>query len=282
MTPSPDSTATVHRATRASLEELAHHQSECFAGYLLPVPPDAVALADRIRCEHIDLHHSFEMYNGGTLVAQAFIARRNEHSRVASMGVPPPARGKGWGRAAIQICVSEARQRGDLSLQLEVITTNTSATTLYKDIGFTTTRRLHGYELGTGALASRAPAPASLTTVDEAAHRIASAREGLPWQLEGATIASLDHSWTALSNGPGILVYRSSGTTLTLRAVHTHPAHRRQGHARQLLTSLAARHPEALLITLPAIAPADAADPLARRLGALRTALTQDEMRIQL
>lgn len=269
----------IRRAAEFSLVELSRHHAEGFSGYLMPVPDDPESLAGRVRVDDVDLWSSFELWSDERPVAQVLVARRGRRARVASMGVPPDARGQGWGRRALQVAIREAQARGD-SLQLEVISTNAAAVRLYERYGFRASRTLFGYEASTADLLTDAPAgEVAEMTVSQAADFIAAHTEDLTWQLAPASLYALGPDWRAWRNDGSVGVGTVRGSSLVLMGVATHEALRRRGHASSLLRSIATRLiGQVEDMRMISIVPASCGDEFMTRMGFRHAELTQQEM----
>ena len=62
--------------------------------------------------------------------------------KIVGMMVEPPARGRGVGRALLEACIAQARERGLLMLTLSVTSDNAAAVDLYARTGFVRYGRL--------------------------------------------------------------------------------------------------------------------------------------------
>jgi len=78
-------------------------------------------------------------------VGFALVRDLGNECEVLSIGVLPRWRRLGIGRALLHSVVTEARQRGQSSIVLEVATDNDAAAALYADLGFTKVGRRPGY-----------------------------------------------------------------------------------------------------------------------------------------
>ncbi|WP_409483990.1 GNAT family N-acetyltransferase [Arsenicicoccus dermatophilus] len=280
MNPASMPTWTVHRAGEQSLARLAELHAAGFAGYAAPVQMDAAALSDRMRSEDIDLWSSFTLHHEGRDVVLVLIARRGAATRIASMGVPLDARRQGWGRRALQVALDEARERGD-SVQLEVLTTNEGAVALYSSMGFRVARTLVGFEGALSPTSGAMPASAGgvlrRIPIGQAAAQVAQHAPGLTWQLDAPSLYALGSDWQAWTDGPAVVVTKSSGTTLHVLCLLTHPDHRRQGHARSLLGRVAAVEGTDRVRVI-SIVPDGLADDFFHRCGVATAPLRQYEM----
>lgn len=178
--------------------------------------------------------------------------------------------------------LAEAVVRGDTAMVLEVIEQNLPAVALYESLGFRTQRRLVGYDLPASARPPSNPPDLDLTAASPAEVAAVIRTDGLPdlpWQLSAETIAQLDHPWTAVRAGASLALHSdSSAETITLRALVTTRAARRQGHARRLLEALVRRYPGKSW-RVSALVPAEAsAVLLLRNVGFLESALSQLQM----
>jgi hypothetical protein len=78
-------------------------------------------------------------------IGLGMIAARGNHSRLAAMGIAKDWRNKGTGTWLMETLMSEARQRGDVKMWLEVIFQNDPAVHVYEKFGFKKVRQLFGF-----------------------------------------------------------------------------------------------------------------------------------------
>jgi len=129
-----------------SLEQLAEAMTHCFEGYVMPAHFTAPMAATMIRVDAIDLASSLIAREGDEIIGAALISRRGRVCRVAAMAVAMSARRTGVGKAILTRAIEEARGRGEVEMQLEVIEQNPPAIELYKQLGFQIVHRLIGFE----------------------------------------------------------------------------------------------------------------------------------------
>jgi ribosomal protein S18 acetylase RimI-like enzyme len=269
----------ISSAAELALPALAELFTEGFRGYLLPMRFTTEALAERICAEHIDLSSSRVLWNGQARAGIAFVARRGRVSRLAAMGIAPEARGQGAGGALLGLVLDDARARRDEKMRLEVFEPNAAARALYEHRGFRLVRRLVGYE---GHQLERAAA--ALEELDPASFsQVLPSDDGLPWQLERASLAAPPSSARCFTLQRKSFAYLSgiAGQVAWLRGIYTLPAERRRGHGRKLLAALAAHFP-AQRLSVPAIFPEGLGAPFFAALGFVPGALTQLELALDL
>jgi GNAT superfamily N-acetyltransferase len=267
-------------AAELSLHALADLFGEGFREYLLPMRVTAPALAERIAADQIDLAASRVLFAEGKPAALALIARRGSVSRLAAMGVAPSLRGQGAGKELVEAVLSDARSRGDLRMRLEVLELNTPARALYERRGFRRVRRLVGYE---GAFEERPLAP-QLRELDPAAFsRLPFVDEGLPWQLERASLAAPPAGARCFSLDDRAFAYVSGaqGQVAWVRGLFVDPAERRRGWGKRIVQALAAVFP-AHRISVPPLVPEGLAAPFFAALGFSPAAFSQLELAIDL
>lgn len=254
-----------------SLRELSTLFTRTFEGYYVPWPDEPALLDARIRSEGISLVDSRIAMAAEGPAALLLVSRRGRESRLAAMGLAPAFRGRGIGRELLGGLLVEAQKRGDTRMRLEVIEKNEPAVRLYRSAGFATTRRLVGFS---GLVA---PEPAELQEVEP---RVCAALlpEGLPWQLEPASIAALATPSRVFRLGPAAIVVGSSaGPSIGIRALAVEPAERGRGAGSRLLRAVASLHPDKPL-SFGAIVPEGLLDGFLAKNGLSRTELTQLEM----
>lgn len=306
-------------AKALTLTALAELFVEGFRDHVLPMRMTAEQLSERICHEHIDLAASRVLWEGDQLCALALVARRGRVSRVAALGVAPRSRRSGAGRMLLQAAVSEARERGDVRLRLEVFEVNAPARALYERTGFRAVQRLVGYDgpgprtapigrraddvraidrlddrAGAGrADPSRRGEPAALTSntdaellgglteLDRAAFaELLPPAAGLPWQLERASLAVPPSTARTFAHGAAF-AYLSGvmGQVAWIRGIYTNPSERRRGHARRLVQALSALFAEQRL-SIPPLMPEGLEEPFFASAGFVRSPLTQLELAI--
>ncbi|WP_257463492.1 GNAT family N-acetyltransferase [Archangium lipolyticum] len=264
----------ISSASSLPLERLAEGFAASFAGYVVPISADVRAFEQRLRTEHVHLADSLVMMKEGRLVALALVARRNVTSRVAAMGVVPELRRGGLGRELLRRVLDEARARGDRSVRLEVIESNTPAVALYERMGFQVRRRLVGWE-GTPPEQAVPLEEIPLVTALEAILRYG--EPGLPWQLAPETVAGLTAPTRAFRLGAAVAVVTEAGSQeLVLRSLVAGEK-RRQGEGSRLLRALAARM-SGRWWRVPAIVPEELGAGFFAANGLKRQSLTQLEM----
>lgn len=229
-----------------SLERSADVFKRGFSDYFVPLPASAAFFAGMARTESVDLAVSRIAVLDGEPVAGAVIARRGWTCRLAGMAVVPEARRKGAGRALMAQLLTEARERGERTMVLEVIEQNEPAVKLYEGCGFQKVRRLTGH-------AGKPPAARGAGAVDQLVEidvrelgRLVSAHglADIPWQLSAETIAQAGPPARAFRRGPSAaLISSPEAETIGIRALVTETGARGQGHSLALLLALFARFP---------------------------------------
>jgi GNAT superfamily N-acetyltransferase len=268
----------IDSAKLLALPALAELFTEGFRDYLLPMHFTAEALAERVCAEHIDLAASRVLFQGESPAGLALVARRGQVSRLAAMGIAPAARGQGAGRELLAAVLADARARGDRRMRLEVFEANAAARALYEHAGFSRLRRLVGHE---GRVE---PRPHPLEEVDPARFaQLLPPDEGLPWQLERASLAAPPSTARCFTLEGRSFAYLSgiAGQVAWLRGIFTLPEERRRGYGKRLIQALAALFPGKRL-SVPPLLPEGLAEPFFRAAGFEPGALTQLELEMEL
>lgn len=228
-------------ALSVPLDRLAEGFAACFAGYVVPISGDVRAFEQRVRTEHVHLTDSLVVVREGRVEALALVARRGDTSRVAAMAIVPGARRTGVGRALVHRLLDEARGRGDRSMLLEVIESNTPAVALYEREGFQVRRRLVGWE---GTLPEHAAPLEEIPLSTALAAVLRDGEPGLPWQLAPETLAGLTAPARAFRLGAAVAVILEAGPQdVMIRSLVVAGDQRRRGEGSRLLRALAARLP---------------------------------------
>ncbi len=221
--------------------------TRAFADYFVKIPFTEAGLQQMELPDSVDFARSPVVWLDGQPAGAALIARRGATSRLAGMALVPAARGHGAGRALMEHLLTEARERGDQRMVLEVIEQNVAAVKLYEAVGFTRVRRLVGFA---------GPAPAGLADepgLEEAELRdVAAAVErmdeevGWPWQISGPTLAQLPVSAKGYTlDGAWAVVLNPAGPVVGLRALAVDGKADREQRAVRLLRAVMTRHPAA-------------------------------------
>ena len=272
---------TVVPALDFNLSELAELLNSSFRGYLVEIKFNPSLVNYLLRQDHVDLTASQVVLEAGQPVGLALVARRGWSSRVAAMGINSERRGQGVGEWLMKQIITQARERQDRMLLLEVIEQNHAAVRLYQKLGFQMQRRLVGYR---GQLTGEQPNE-GLQEVDirEVARLLTThAAPDLPWQLSGETLAQsgwpnrgyqLGAAYGAISN--------PEQPQMTLKALVVPPEARCQGAATALIQALAAEYPGKTWV-VPPIWPEEIAASLFEKLGFTRESLTQLQMMLTL
>jgi len=259
------------------LEDLATVINACFEGYIVPVKLDRAQLLHMIRVESLDLTASIVARSKTETVAVALIGRRGWTCRLSLMAVHPRFRGQGRGRVLLENVLQSARGRGDRHCVLECIEQNAPALRLYETAGFDRARRLLGYAPG-----SIAPTAAGLEEIDPVEVSGAVRQWGvsdLPCQISAPTLASLARPNRAFRLGPALaLISNPELETIAIRSVVTDPIARRCGHASRLLRAISAAFPGRKW-RVPAVCPEEVPEAFFMKLGLLRDAISQFQMR---
>jgi ribosomal protein S18 acetylase RimI-like enzyme len=177
--------------------------------------------------------------------------------------------------------ISQARERQDRLLVLEVIEQNDPAVRLYQKLGFQVQRRLVGYR----AHQPEGQANPALQEVDlrEVARVLTGhAAPDLPWQLSGETLAQ--GGWPSRGYQLGAAYGAISDPNqpqLAVKALSVPPEARRQGLATALVRALMAEYPGKTWV-VPPLWPEEFAAGLFEKLGFVRESLTQLQMILRL
>jgi GNAT superfamily N-acetyltransferase len=183
-------------ADQVSLKEQARIFTEAFAGYVGgSFAMDEAGLARFICAQGAEICHSRFARNELGLCGFAYIGRTGNVSRICGMGVIPATRRGGIARQLLEGVITEAENRGDEAIVLEVIEQNPGAHELYKHAGFREIDRLEGWRRSAESeVADESP---DLSGIKETsltcAIQLPSAFESpdLPWQVSRHAVAKL-------------------------------------------------------------------------------------------
>ena len=230
-------------------QQLRDAFNAAFADYLIgPMTVAADGWPVLLARQGVSLAASRVVTGGGQVLAFALVAPLRLHrTRLATMGARPEARGAGHAPRLLDQAISEARARGDRTIELEVFARNARALALYRSRGFETVAELHGYTRRPGP-----PAAAATDRIDEGGQADAVAWleacgvEGLPFQLGGQSIAAVATPVKAWRCAGAQLVFSDADPTRIV-VLSLVDADARQHGSRQLARVLAAHYPQAVL-----------------------------------
>lgn len=137
---------TFAHASDFSLEQVTLAFNIGFTGYYLPMTQTPVGLAEMMRENDVRLSASLVLQVDGALAGIGLVAVRGDRGWIAGMGVGPQWRGQGLGRQLLTRLLDSLRDAGARTAQLEALTVNTPALTLYTSMGFRHTRELRVYQ----------------------------------------------------------------------------------------------------------------------------------------
>ncbi|MGD2162332.1 MAG: GNAT family N-acetyltransferase [Anaerolineales bacterium] len=265
---------------KVALPELVSLSNEAFADYFVPVRFTEPSLLSFLALMGISWDLSRVMLKKDRPVGFILIARRGWSMRVASMGVLPDHRNHGHGSRMLANVIDKGRTRGDRFLELEVITTNSTAVKLYKATGFEVIQDLYGFRRK--AAEAGKVFPLEKVDIRAVAHRVAaSGARDLPWQLSAETLACYGPPSIAMQLDGAYAVISDPGqSSITLLSLIVEPDRRGEGRGRALLNSLLTTYSEKDF-TIPAICPAEF-ELLFKSVGFERVDLSQHHMRLNL
>jgi ribosomal protein S18 acetylase RimI-like enzyme len=270
-----------HRAIEFTPAQLADAMNVCFEGYIMTFTLDAATFERRFRPEGLDTISSVIMKSGDDFAAICLIARQGWTSRVAAMAIAPNFRRMGVGQRLMQKVISEARERGDKRMVLEVIEQNPPAIALYESVGMSKIHRLAGYR--------REPSEglaADLVRVDPSVVIRAQVMEcpaDLPWDFKAETLTLKMGILKGFSLGDEAfaLISDPPGQRVIIWSLFTRKGSRRSGFGRRMVEALAALYPDAALVTSVAL-PDDYCPEFLSALGFAEVSISQFEMAIDL
>jgi GNAT superfamily N-acetyltransferase len=117
-----------------------------FSDYIIPLQLTEQQFRDKLFSEDIHLEWSFGAFEGNRLVGFVLHGVRNNALYNAGTGVIPEYRGNKITQKLYDCCLEKAKTENIRSIQLEVITGNSSAIKAYENIGFEIIRTLNCYK----------------------------------------------------------------------------------------------------------------------------------------
>jgi ribosomal protein S18 acetylase RimI-like enzyme/predicted GNAT family acetyltransferase len=240
-----------------SLQQLSTLLTGCYADYSVPVSFPLPVLSRMIRTQNVALDSSLCLVSDGLPVGAALLSRRGFRSRLAVMALLPEFRHSGQGTLLLSALLEKAQGLGHRSCCLEVIADNVPAVRLYEKLGFQTMRTLPGYtilpELSIKQTSTLSPERIECSQL--AAEIMRAEEMELPWQISGATLATLDSDTEAYRLGKAMVAWTKRGeTSHRLLSVFVPPKSRRKGEATRLLEVLFQKYP-GIQWSIPPICP---------------------------
>jgi len=201
------------RASTLPPERIVAAFNRSFEGYLVPMTHTVDSLRTLIAVNAISLAHSFVAEdNAGQPAGIVLLAVRGARGWIGGMGLAPEWRGRGLAAPLMRTALDEARVLGLDSVELEVLTRNTPARSLYARLGFQNTRFLAVF---TGPLTNEAPdvqqpLPIREIAVERALVDFAALHQvALPWQRDLPALVEMAPTLraTALLDGETVRAY---------------------------------------------------------------------------
>lgn len=213
-------TLTYLRAETLAPARVVEAFNRSFEGYFVPMTHTVDSLRALIEVNDVALVHSFVAVDehgrpGGVVM----LAIRGSRGWIAGMGLAPEWRGRGQAAPLMEAAVTEARNLGLASVELEVLAQNILARRLYTRLGFAEARSLAVFTgpLAEGAIPAEEPPLVEEITVEQALADFAALHQTPPpWQRDCPSLAHMAPSLraSALVDGGGIratLIHMPSG-----------------------------------------------------------------------
>jgi GNAT superfamily N-acetyltransferase len=203
-------------ASRWSHAELAEIFNAGYEGYFTPFVLDEAAFRFMVETYDDDLDASRVALVDDEPAGICKLAIRGDQGWIAGVGVAPPHRGTGVGKALMRAAIEQARGRGIRDLWLEVLVQNEPAIGLYEQLGFDRVRGLEVWTLGGLVLQKHKVRSVAVAAVHDRIRSERTWRE--PWQRADASVANQD-GVEAVETADAAALYRRSGDRLTLLQV---------------------------------------------------------------
>lgn len=251
-----------------------------FENYHIPIHFDSAQFLNMVRKDAIDLAISRVLLEDGQPVGIALIARRGQASRLAAMGLVKDMRARRAGTWFMERLITEARERKDREMVLEVIEQNEPAVKLYKNHGFDTVRRL----ISLIHQDAKQAAKSDLQEIDlqEMGQLISQySLSNLPWQLSGETVGLMEPPVRAYKQDKAYMVISNPDAEhVVIWSLLVEPSARGLGLGVDMLERVM-KHHAGKIWHVPAIWPEEFGV-LFERAGFQREALSQWQMRLNL
>lgn len=222
-------TFTFRAASQVPPEGLHRAFTDAFSDYLIgPFDMPFAQWPVLLGRQAVDLDLSRVAFDGDSIAAFAFVAPRSDLGiwRLATMGAPPSARGKGAAPQLLDDFIERASAAG-CGTELECFEQNGRALKLYRSRGFEVISPLYGYSK-TGE-AAQSGANAVVVDREDAFRWIdefARARKDLPLQVTPVSLKALPVDLQALRRGGAQLVWsvHASGAVTVHSLIDRDPA----------------------------------------------------------
>lgn len=138
----------IHSLDKISLEDLAETFNKAFENYFVPIQLNAELLAQKIKAENIVLEYSAGITINNRLVGFILIGIHPESKTAynAGTGIISEFRGQTLTEKLYAFLLPELDKIGIKNHQLEVICENEKAISIYKNIGYSITRKVICYK----------------------------------------------------------------------------------------------------------------------------------------
>ena len=251
-----------------------------FEDYLIPFRFEIPQFLNMLRKDTIDLSASRVLLKDDQLVGIALISRRGWASRAAAIGIIKELRGKKAGSWFMERLITEARERKDREMVLEVIEQNEAGVRLYKKYGFDTVRRL----ISLIHQDAKQDEKGDFQEMDLRVVGQLISQHGLPdlpWQLSGETIALMNPPVRAYKHDKAYVVISNPDVEhVVIWSLLVEPSARGNGLGEDMLKRVMAHHPGKTW-HVPAIWPEEFGI-LFERAGFQHEELSQLQMRLNL
>lgn len=127
-------------ASSLALDAFVDLYTRSFADYFYPMGQTVEGFAARMRVEHHDLFRSVVLMADGAPAGQATLAIRGQRAWCGGFGIVPEYRGRKLGPPLFAEFVAQARAAGAKMLQLEALTRNAAALSVYTGAGMRVAR----------------------------------------------------------------------------------------------------------------------------------------------
>lgn len=127
-------------ASSLALDAFVDLYTRSFADYFYPMGQTVEGFAARMRVEHHDLFRSVVLMADGAPAGQATLAIRGDRAWCGGFGIVPEYRGRKLGPPLFAEFVAQARAAGAKTLQLEALTRNAAALSVYTGAGMRVVR----------------------------------------------------------------------------------------------------------------------------------------------
>lgn len=216
-------------ASRFTIEQLTAAYNQTRVDYLVPMPMNAVRLAEYIYTYDVDLERSVVAVMGDQIQGLGMLGVRPGRTWITRLGVLPVERRQGVGKRLVLALLAASEALGAALTTLEVIQNNIPAYELFAHLDFEPRRELVVLRRPPGRPSIEPVGRVRPLTPPEILARLEARSSPQSWLTETASLARAEHiaglTLTLPDGGEGWLVFQEQKRkqfTMSLSRVHAY------------------------------------------------------------